>query len=235
MPARNPDSLGPISRLIGRLQRPLHNVPVEEVHQVFYDGERPRRVLSIGGGPSRLTPHEINLNVCAGPEVDVLADAHRLPFRDESLESVYANATLEHLEEPAQAIKEIWRVLSPGGRVYSIQPFLHPYHAHPSDYHRFTMETLERLFGDFDRVALMTHTGPTYALLKLCETYLLLFLPHLLPFGKRKITRLFQLIYWMVGFPFKFLDRLIFRLPEGHLLANTLLYIGRKPEKPTTC
>lgn len=44
-------------------------------------------------------------------------DAHDLPFEDNSQDMVFANLLLHHLLEPALAVKEIYRVLKPGGRL----------------------------------------------------------------------------------------------------------------------
>ncbi|MGE5582109.1 MAG: methyltransferase domain-containing protein [Bacillota bacterium] len=44
-------------------------------------------------------------------------DAHDLPVADAALDIVYANLLLHHLLEPGLAIKEMFRVLKPGGRV----------------------------------------------------------------------------------------------------------------------
>jgi predicted SAM-dependent methyltransferase len=48
-------------------------------------------------------------------DVALHADLCRLPFRDESLDVVYASHVLEHIRDDAHAIAEIWRVLRPGG------------------------------------------------------------------------------------------------------------------------
>lgn len=43
------------------------------------------------------------------------ADAHKLPFHSQSFDVVVSIETLEHLHEPAKAVKEIYRVLKTGG------------------------------------------------------------------------------------------------------------------------
>jgi ubiquinone/menaquinone biosynthesis C-methylase UbiE len=45
----------------------------------------------------------------------VRADATALPFRDKSFDYVYSHGVLHHLEKPREAVKEILRVLRPGG------------------------------------------------------------------------------------------------------------------------
>lgn len=46
---------------------------------------------------------------------DFLADAHSLPFADGSFDCVFSYAVLEHLHNPYLAIREVARVLRPGG------------------------------------------------------------------------------------------------------------------------
>ncbi|MCB0630274.1 MAG: methyltransferase domain-containing protein [Saprospiraceae bacterium] len=45
-------------------------------------------------------------------------DAHHIPFADASLDVVYGRYILEHVHDPSQVLREVYRVLKPGGRVY---------------------------------------------------------------------------------------------------------------------
>ncbi|MCM2390916.1 methyltransferase domain-containing protein [Streptomyces albipurpureus] len=57
------------------------------------------------------------------PGVDVrLGDVHALPLPDGSADRARADRTLQHVEDPAQALAEIHRVLRPGGRVVMGEP-----------------------------------------------------------------------------------------------------------------
>jgi ubiquinone/menaquinone biosynthesis C-methylase UbiE len=46
----------------------------------------------------------------------IQADAHALPLADERFSTVYCRYLLEHVAEPVQVLKEMRRVLRPGGR-----------------------------------------------------------------------------------------------------------------------
>lgn len=56
----------------------------------------------------------------AGVRGDVaMGDALRLPFRDGSIDVVLSTGLLEHFEDPAPVVREMVRVLRPGGVFYS--------------------------------------------------------------------------------------------------------------------
>jgi len=46
-----------------------------------------------------------------------IGEAERLPIADETLDYVFANMFLHHVESPAEAIKEMVRILNPGGKM----------------------------------------------------------------------------------------------------------------------
>jgi len=78
--------------------------------------------LSVGGGPG--LGAFTNLNIGPFPNVDVVADAHALPYADGSVHAIYCEAVIEHLYDPQQAVKEMHRVLKPGGMVFAGTPFI---------------------------------------------------------------------------------------------------------------
>lgn len=92
-------------------------------------------VLDIGSGSgwAASVPHDNIFFVDLSPKNlaalraestgSVMADAHRLPFRDESVELVIASEVMEHLNDPASAAGEIWRMLKPGGRAVVSTPY----------------------------------------------------------------------------------------------------------------
>jgi SAM-dependent methyltransferase len=75
---------------------------------------------------------------------DVFADAVALPFADGTFDGVICLEVLEHVREPAAVIREIARVLKPGGRAWLSMPFLYPLHDAPFDFQRYTEFGLRR-------------------------------------------------------------------------------------------
>ncbi len=76
---------------------------------------------------------------------DVCGDAHALPFGSGQYDCVVGCELLEHLEDPSQALREMHRVMKPGGSLLLSIPFLYPQHADPYDFQRFTEHGLRTL------------------------------------------------------------------------------------------
>ena len=84
----------------------------------------------------------------------VVADAHELPFRDGVFRKAHMYHVLEHLEEPVKALREILRVLEPGGElVLEVPgPFSKVFELDPSHKWRFSPSVLRALLGGFSEV-----------------------------------------------------------------------------------
>ena len=52
----------------------------------------------------------------------VAADAHALPFEDDSFDGAWADRTFQHLADPPAALGEMVRVVKPGGRIVVADP-----------------------------------------------------------------------------------------------------------------
>ncbi len=72
----------------------------------------------------------------------------KLPFEDESFDTIFCNAVLEHTPAIDKVMQEFARVTVPGGRIIVAVPFLQPFHADPWDYRRFTQVGMEELGTD---------------------------------------------------------------------------------------
>ena len=96
--------------------------------------------LDIGGGRRTwgrpLPPGWLTVDLKA--PATVLADVCALPFRPASFATVKVIEVLEHVEYPRQAVRELRRILRPGGRLILSAPFQEPLHDDPEDYGRYT-------------------------------------------------------------------------------------------------
>lgn len=181
-------------------------------------------VLNVGGGPFRVTPSEVTLNIGFFPEVDLLGDAHRIPFADDSVAAVFSLAVLEHVANPQRVVDEMVRVLRPGGQLYSEIPFIFFFHAYPADYQRFTREGLRHLFRELEELEIGLTHGPVSAVLQSANIVLEMLIPAR-PSYLRKIAN--GAFRWLV-FPFKYIDLALRTHPDAHKVAGGFWVRGRK-------
>jgi SAM-dependent methyltransferase len=175
------------------------------------------------GGAGRAVDGYVNLDLFAVPGVDVAADAHALPFRDGQFQRVACDAVLEHVRSPEQVVREIRRVLAPGGYAHLVTPFCHPFHEYPKDYRRFTIDGLKELTSGMEVVAAGWRTGPTATAL----VFTIEFVKLLLPWRTWRVAA-HGVLGWLL-FPLRYLDLLLLRSPDACRLGNHCYLWVRKP------
>jgi len=74
-------------------------------------------------------------------------------------------------------MREITRVLAPGGYAHLVTPFCHAFHEYPKDFRRFTLDGLKNLAGPLEVAAEGRRTGPTATLLVIVLEYVKMLLP----------------------------------------------------------
>ncbi|RLD81087.1 MAG: hypothetical protein DRJ10_06620 [Bacteroidetes bacterium] len=79
-------------------------------------------------------------------EIDVFYDGKKIPFPDNHFDSVFSSEVLEHIFEPDLILKEINRILKPGGKALFTLPFAWNEHEVPNDYARYTSFGIKYLF-----------------------------------------------------------------------------------------
>jgi SAM-dependent methyltransferase len=107
------------------------------------------RVLDAGAGELQYAHHFARQRYCAVDlaigdatwdytRLDAVADLAALPFAAGSFDAALHIVTMEHLREPARALAEIARTLSPGGTLLIAAPHEWEVHQAPHDYFRYT-------------------------------------------------------------------------------------------------
>jgi SAM-dependent methyltransferase len=144
--------------------------------------QRPR-LLDVGCG---IKPYEpffagaiaeyIGVDV-ANPAAELEGTVEEIPVPDGSFELVLCTQTLEHVEDPSRAVRELRRVVAPGGRVLASTHGVQVYHPNPGDYWRWTHAGLERLFREnafWSTVTVTPGSGTTACIGMLVSTYMAL-------------------------------------------------------------
>lgn len=76
---------------------------------------------------------------------EVYGDARNLPFADRSFDAALCFQVLEHVDRPEAVIREIRRILKPGGLAFLSAPFCYNLHMEPYDFYRFSPYGLKGL------------------------------------------------------------------------------------------
>ena len=132
-------------------------------------------------------------------ELDYTCRLEELPMADETYDLVLCTQVLEHVPEPLPVLREIRRVLKPGGQAWVSAPLFYEEHEAPYDFYRYTryawrrmaaeagfsVESLEWLEGYYGTVS--------YQLMMACNGLPLVWLP-------------VQLVCFVMSLVFGFLD-----------------------------
>lgn len=107
------------------------------------------RVLDAGAGDGRYRyefrhTQYVGVDLAVGDArvdyrgLDVVCDLVALPFDMATFDAVLCTQVLEHVPEPQQVLREVSRVLKPGGRLFLSAPQSWHQHQKPHDYYRYT-------------------------------------------------------------------------------------------------
>ena len=88
------------------------------------------------------------LDIVPGRNVDIVSNPDDYPFENETFDGVISGSTLEHVAHPWRWIKEVTRVLKPGGFLIILTHHQYPLHRYPKDYWRFMPDGLRLLFDE---------------------------------------------------------------------------------------
>ncbi len=122
-----------------------------------FPGRRDLRVLDVGCGAKPFFPLVApwavsyrGLDPTAGPMVDDVGTAERMPYDDEQFDLLLCTQVLEHVRNPDAAVAELARVVKPGGLVLASTHGVYFYHPSAAnsveDLWRWTHTGLVELF-----------------------------------------------------------------------------------------
>lgn len=113
-------------------------------------------ILNVGSGEDVIREDVQNLDIVPGPNVDIVGTAEEIPLEDGSVDLIISQEAFEHIQNPEAALKECFRVLKPGAKMFFQVPFIIGYHPGPTDFIRFTregvQESLERAGFHVDEI-----------------------------------------------------------------------------------
>lgn len=183
------------------------------------------RILNLGSGAKRFGPNVVNLDVETFSNVNVVGDGQQLPFIGGGFDLILCEYVLEHVPNPALMVREMARVVKPGGWVYVTVPFMQTFHGNPDDFQRYTKSGLSVLFGRFETIECKPYGGPTSALCNMVKEYLAI----LFSFNSVFLYSILSQLFILLIFPLKFLDLLLVRNVNAHNLSFSLYFVGRRP------
>lgn len=200
---------------------------LELIHKKLHKG---CKILIVGSGTighgtlSFYRQHQediIGTDVYNSPTVDLIADAHFLPFKDEQFDLVIIQAVLEHVLYPQLVVAEIYRILKQKGIIYAETPFLQHVHERNYDFTRFTHSGHRLLLKDFIEIKSGPIGGITDAFLWQIEIFFTAL------FRFKMAGKLFRLLLS----PLKFLE-LIMSDTYRFTSSSGYYFIGEKSTNP---
>jgi SAM-dependent methyltransferase len=105
--------------------KPTLRVIYADYHRRLLDACPAGLVLDIGGGSAHVKHYRrdvISVDILPFPGIDVVCDAHVLPFAEGRFSGIVMLDVLHHLERPIDFLSEASRVLRPGGMLAMIEP-----------------------------------------------------------------------------------------------------------------
>ncbi|MBU0467700.1 MAG: class I SAM-dependent methyltransferase [Candidatus Omnitrophica bacterium] len=114
----------------------------------FINENKGKIILDLGCRHQKV-PGAIGVDMDPDADVDVIHDFDNFPypFEDNYADKIFATHIIEHLEQPGEFLKEIYRILKPGGQVFIATPHFTSYtayceHTHKAYYSYFMFRNL---------------------------------------------------------------------------------------------
>ena len=192
-----------------------------------------KAVLVIGSGDGGSAPESLasiaNADVVytdvslEARRIQLICDAHDIPFGTNSFDAVIAQAVLEHVADPYRCVDEFHRILKPDALIYAETPFMQQGHAEPYDFTRFTTNGHRRLFRRFSTISCGTTGGPATSLAWAWQYFLLA-----CSNDSRAMNALAYIIGRTTGGILKYMDYWLDGRPNSASGASGYCFLGSK-------
>ena len=144
--------------------------------------DKEKKILDLGcGNKKRKGTIGVDSNSRVKPDIAHDLNTFPYPFKESSIDKIYIDNTLEHLENPLKVMEELFRILKPGGQLKVIVPYFRSSYAFidPTHKHFFTVES----FAYYD---------PTHSIYKRYDYTLVAFKVEKIIFHEHLNNRLFK-------------------------------------------
>lgn len=169
----------------------------------------------------------VNSDVWPGAVVDIIFDAHDIPFAEATFDCVVAQAVLEHVADPFRCAAEMRRVLKPDGLVYAETPFMQQVHGAEHDFCRFTYLGHRRLFRWFSEVDSGIVAGPGMSLAWAWEYFWMSFVSR-----RGALRKLLRGMARLTSFWMPWCDAFLSSRLGAYDAASGFYFMGRKAPEP---
>ena len=182
------------------------------------------KIADLGAGGRKITPTTIAIDFVRVGDTSIVADIHKVPLQDETVDCIFCTGTLEHVEYPEKVVKEIRRVLKKNGVVYIDVPFIQCYHPDPVDYWRFTIKGIELICVRNGLVKIETGvnigsaSAVTWVLMAFFQSF----------FSNRLTNKIFGTFLSILVSPIKYLDKYTIKGQNSTITPSAVYFIGTK-------
>ncbi|PIQ74896.1 MAG: hypothetical protein COV84_04150 [Candidatus Portnoybacteria bacterium CG11_big_fil_rev_8_21_14_0_20_40_15] len=181
------------------------------------------KVLDLGAGTAKYKEiivknagNYVACDVRKTENIDDVCDVLNLKYSPESFDTVISTQVMEHVSNPYQMAKQIYKVLKTGGHAIITAPFMIPFHADPKDNFRFSREGLEEIFKSMGFEIIDSGIYGGFFMVISEMIHFSWFNPY-----KQKTSRFFIIIEKIA----KFFDKII---PSKIIYANTFVVAKKK-------
>jgi len=181
-------------------------------------------IADVGSGYNKYSGRCIGMDLVENNGVDFLGNLYNIPLAPNCLDGIIIRGVLEHVETPDKAVEELRRVLKPGGRIYSSIPFMQAFHPSPGDFQRYTVQGIERLFSQFEKIDCSITRGSGSSFVWIGREYF----AQLLSLNNMTLYKMWKLFFGWALQPFKYTDHLLNHHRMAHMAASGFTFIGRK-------